>query len=290
MERIVSWHVYFHVQAALDSLPRCSSPDLPLWRKLIASVGCLTAAGSFAAFNGTLPWALALPVALLLVSGGLLFRRHLPSQILVRAALWSNLILGFLVSITGHSGEVDAGFFMVLGTAAGLLSLGRSGLRENTSAFAPVAFRSSLVLALVMALADTQSLLLFGGVQVEDTYMATRAVPTLACAALMLVALVGLYRLKVWGLVLNIVANLVIAGLAFSSVLDLPPPIVAALCTTAVVQLLLPAPLLVAMVRGSAPATTRFARLRTFVVPTVVLAMVALAGLGFFTPGKLVNF
>lgn len=266
-----------------------TAPSLAL-RRGIAAASCAAASLSFLWFfveDHSVPFALLLPLGLLLASAGLLYRDHLPSQILVRAALWSNLILGTLIAISGGNSEVEIGAVMAVATATGLLSLGRSGLDARTEAFAPVAFRGSLVLALVMALADTQSLALFGTIQLENG----SGLPILACAALMGVALFGLYRLRVWGLALNIVANVLIASLALTDVLDLPPPIVFALCSTAAVQLALPAPLLVAMIRGKAPEDrVTFARLRATVVPVATVALASLAVAGWLVPGRLVSF
>ena len=228
----------------------------------------------------------AAPGVLLLACAALVYRDHLPSQLLVRAGLWSNLILGTLLA-TSASGDGEIGVVMALATAAGLLALGRSGLDAPSDRFAPVAFRGSLILALVMALADTQSLALFGAIGLERQDGGA----TLGCAALMLVALVGLYRLELWGLVLNLVANVLIAGLAFSAVLDLPKPIVFALCTTALIQIALPAPLVLAMIRGKAPEPSgRFDRLRAAIVPAVVVGLGGLAILGMLADGRLIHF
>ncbi|MCA9709974.1 MAG: hypothetical protein KDK70_29315, partial [Myxococcales bacterium] len=114
------------------------------------------------------------------------------------------------------------------------------------------------------------------------------ALVLLACAALMIVALVGLYRLRVWGLVLNIAANLLIAGLAIADVLDVPGVVQAALCTTAVVQLVLPVPLLIAMARGRAPEprTTPHPGW-AFAMPALVLGMLGLSLYAQLLPGGL---
>jgi hypothetical protein len=67
-------------------------------------------------------------------------------------------------------------------------------------------------------------------------------------------ALHGLYRLKIWGLGLNIVANVLIAGMALGGVLDLPDVLANLLAATAVAQLFIPAPLLFAMVKRAGAA------------------------------------
>lgn len=248
----------------------------------------------FSGFEGKGTFILWLPILLLGASTLLLHRTHLGGQFLVRAVLWSNLILGFLVAIS--SGGADGGFgaAIAVGTGAGLIILGRSGLDGESSHFAPAAFRTSLILAFVMALADTQSLMLFGANALERGHNVGLALP---CAAVMLVALVGLYRLRVWGLALNVGANVAIAGLAATDALGVPPPIVWALCTTAAVQLVLPMPLLAAMwKRRYTPAETEpRTRLcpwltRTHAMNAGVGCMMALATYGAIIPGRLFSF
>jgi hypothetical protein len=269
-----------------------SSPRDPYLtpRRIVASVAAAVAGLSFLEFfdhGSNVPLALGIPILLLVASAGLMFRNHLPSQILVRAALWSNLVLGTLIAVSGGGHEMPIGAILAVSTTVGLLALGRSGLTQTTERFAPTAFRASLILALVMALADTQSLALFGTIQLDHG----DGVGTLACAVLMGVALFGLYRLQVWGVVLNIVANVLIATLAFTEVLDLPEPIVFALCTTAAIQVMLPLPLIVAMVRGRAPEeTARMRTVKAVVVPIVTLVLASLAVYGWLTPGRLMSF
>lgn len=252
-----------------------TSAAFPTWRKALTACAALVTAGTFFAFDGSTPWSLGVPISMLVMATALSFREHLPSQVLVRAALWSNLILGALITVSSHASEALVAYIMLMGSATGLLSIGRFGLDLPSNRFAPVAFRASLVLALVMALADTQSLVLFGGIHVEGKHF-DAAAPLLACAGVMMVALVGLYRLAVWGLVLNLATNIAVAGLAVSGSLDLPKPVVVALCTTALVQLLLPVPLLSAMARGGSEAPSRRVQgLRAWVVPLSVGFLVA---------------
>lgn len=255
-------------------------------RLALAAIGCVIAGLGFSGFVVDDPdvWPLAMPMLLLFGSAALLFRAHLPSQLLVRAVLWSNLVLGTLISMTGGSSELELGAMLAVGSAMGLVSLGRHGLDLPSEDFAPAAFRGSLVLTLVMALADTQSLALFGALHLDHS--PSESLPLLACAGFMLVALYGLYHLKLWGLVLNIVANVVIAGLAFTGVLDLPDPIVFALCTTAMIQLALPVPLVVSVVRGKAPTPSpSLVPWRAAVVPLISVSMALMAIYGWLNNG-----
>ena len=82
-----------------------------------------------------------------------------------------------------------------------------------------------------------------------------------------------------------------VATAAFTGGLEVPDPVVVALCTTAVAQLLLPIPLIVSMASGKASeAPAALTRFRVAVVPTVVLAMVALGTFTQVTGIRLMRF
>jgi hypothetical protein len=249
------------------------------WRSAVVSIGSVVAAVGFVFTNRSTPLALWLPAGLLLGAAALVWRGHLGSELMVRAVLWSNLVLGFMVAVVGMPHEQLQGGLITFGTGIALLVLGRGGLERPSESFSPAAFRGSLVLALVMALADTQSLALFAAVQLERA-RPEAAYPLLACAGSMVLALVGLYRLRLWGLVLNIVANVAIAGLALTGRLDMPDEMAWVLATTALIQLALPLPLVVALVRGRPPAEGRASRLADALVPAVIVAMLGVAACG----------
>lgn len=259
-----------------------------LWRSAIASLAAVIAALAFGAMDDTPPLALLIPGGLLVVAAALVWRRGLPSDLLARAVLWSNLLLGFLLAISGNWTERAHGGVIALATGAALLILGRAGLEQPSAAFRPAAFRGSLVLALVMALADTQSLALFGGLHLEHGRV-TAATPLLVCAGVMVIATLGLYRLQVWGLVLNIVANVAIAGLALCGALEVPWLLAASLATTAVIQLALPVPLVVALT-GRGPATPApGSRLAAALMTGVIVVLMAIAAVGMVTTRELVT-
>lgn len=273
-----------------------------LARRLAATLGSLAAAAAFpVAFAGThapslAEWAVVLiPAALCTLSAALLHHRDLGSQVLARATWWSNLIFGLLVSIS--AGDTDSnrlGLMLAIGSGLALLAMGRIGLEHGVRAgrFHPVAFRGLLIVALVMALADAQSLLLFGVAIVVDHVRLGLPLDLLplACAGVMLIAVSGIFRLAVWGLALGLVANVAIAGLGLAGVLELPGPIVGALVVTAVLQLLLPVPLLVAMVRGASPQA-RAGRNYWPVLAVIVASMMLVSAYATLVhPGRLVNF
>src|SRR5262245_33531682 len=123
-------------------------------RSLLASGMCIVGAVCMQSWNGELPWQLWIPTALLGLGAVLALHRASASQILVRAILWSNLLLAAVVVYIG--GRHDRPIAATLGVAAilGVLALGRQGLAEDRGAFVPVAFRTTLIALLVMALAD----------------------------------------------------------------------------------------------------------------------------------------
>ena len=93
-------------------------------------------------------------------------------------------------------------------------------------------------------------------------------------------AILGLYRLQVWGLVLNIVANLLIAGLALCGALAIPSLLAASLATTAVIQLALPMPLVVVLAGRDSLRPASDSRLAAALMTGVIVALMAIAAVG----------
>jgi hypothetical protein len=207
-----------------------------------------------------------LPTLLLALAAGAIHLRRLPPQIFARAVWWQALLFGLLLALLGGDTERRCGAVLALASGAALLLAGRGGLRRDLrSRFAPIAFRGSLLAAIVMAMADAEVLLLWGGLALEQPplgYHPSQVLLHFACAALMIVAVCGLYALRVWGLLLNLAANVGIALLALSKALPIPEHGEWALVATAAVQLLLPLPLLVAFFRKVEPHTPRDATWR----------------------------
>lgn len=125
-----------------------------------------------------------------------------------------------------------------------LAVIGRRGLSTDSKVFAPSAFRTTLIASLMLGLVDTWGLIFYSAMMEEVG-------PMLLSAAVMGVALYGLYRMKVWGLGLCVVANVVIATFAMTGVFDLPEVLAWGLVTTAILQLMLPLPLLKSVFMGA---------------------------------------
>jgi hypothetical protein len=191
-----------------------------------------------------------LPIASMLMCMRWIRVRELGKQMLVRALVWSTLVIGVLLSTFGFHPFATCGIPISLGAGAALLLLDGKGLGVSSAQFRPTAFRNHLLIALVLATADAQTLLFSAAVQLGSGYdplLTLRdTLPSLACGGLMAAAVVGIYKLRTWALLLNLVANVGIAYLAMSGVIGLSLPVASALAATATVQLLLPVPILAA--------------------------------------------
>jgi hypothetical protein len=167
--------------------------------------------------------------------------------------------------------------------AAALLLAGRAGLDAASGRFRPVAFRGTLVLSLVLALADAGSLSFctFGtamsGWRDAGAALALGALALLAC-----VGVVGLLRLRTWGLLVALASNLLVGTLALTGALPLPPPLRWLFMGTAGLQLIVPLPMLVTIVRRRPPPPDRWQRFRSVATTVAILglaAFVAYAGI-----------
>lgn len=259
-------------------------------RLVIASLCSLAAAVLMRSWNSDLPWILWAPTGLLAVSALLIHRKSLGGQMLARAAWWANLLLGAVIALAGSSSERSIAFGLALVCGTALLAVGRTGLGSAASGrFNPVAFRASLTLALVMAMADAQSLLLFGGLEL-DSWHSDQPPILLFCAGVMLVAIIGLYRLALWGLVLNLAANIVIAAMAIGGVFDLPGPIVFMLASTAVIQSVLPIPLIIRFFsRRDAVESRTTSRLGHVVVTLAIAGLMLLSTAAWLSETRLIS-
>jgi hypothetical protein len=200
-----------------------------------------------------------LPAFSVLLGGSLIatipmaLRGGLGSQVLSRALWWQGALMGilFFLGLGVRSGSVEgivATTALSFGCVTALASAGSAGLAQHSARFEPVAFRGGLMLSMVLALADTQALLLYGSIMLSDGGPVTsKALPFFASASVMMLALWGLWNMRMWGFLLNIAANIVIAGLALSGVFDLPGVLIGGLVATAVAQLLIPIPMIRAM-------------------------------------------
>ncbi|MBC8069331.1 MAG: hypothetical protein IAG13_13430 [Deltaproteobacteria bacterium] len=191
-----------------------------------------------------------LPVVLLVWAARLVRKSQFGPQMLARGIVWSSLVVGVLISCFEGLIYAVPGAIVATFCAMALIRLRGRGLEPGPGdgLFRPVAFRTHLVLALVMACADAQTLCFAAVLQIasalDQSVAPWSGLLTSVCAIVMIAAVWGVYRLRVWGLMLNVLGNVAIAWLALDGVLRLEFPIGATLAITATIQLLLTVPLI----------------------------------------------
>jgi hypothetical protein len=212
------------------------------------------------------------------VAAGLIWSSALVAQLLARGAWWSMLLVGGLIALTGGHSERHLGATIAICNAIALLAAAGSSMTESRGRFAPVAFRGTLLVALVLAIADAGAFTWFGiGNAIFDG-----KISVLLVVPLMLAGVIGLLRMRTWGLIVSLCTNLAIAILAMCRVLALPGPMRALFIGTAVLQLLVPIPMLIAIVRGRAPSPDSFRRIKIVLPVVMILAVVAISIYGAF--------
>ncbi|HEY4122034.1 MAG TPA: hypothetical protein VGM56_29405, partial [Byssovorax sp.] len=118
----------------------------------------------------------------------------------------------------------------------------------------PVAFRATLSLGMILAVADAQALSFIGALSIEAHHASGRPWLLFACAAALGASIVGLYRLRVWGLALAFVGALAVGACALSDAFGVPENIARMFAATSALALLVPLPVFVAIARRRAPA------------------------------------
>jgi hypothetical protein len=208
-------------------------------RVAVAAAGSLAGAAALvglAAHDSSPPIALGIPVTLLVVAAALAAVRGTGAQIAARSVWWSNLVLGALMSAVGNRHEPPLGVALAFGTGAAL------------------AFRATLSLGMILAVADAQALSFIGALSIEAHHASGRPWLLFACAAALGASIVGLYRLRVWGLALAFVGALAVGACALSDAFGVPENIARMFAATSALALLVPLPVFVAIARRRAPA------------------------------------
>jgi alpha-tubulin suppressor-like RCC1 family protein len=257
---------------------RCANPplmdaflsrsELPWSRRLVATFAMVPWA--WAAWNslycpGPGEWA---PLVFLATASILLHSAHPLAQLAVRAVLGATLLFGLTHFHWDHGWNLRAHFddhdFGVLAAGGAAVALGGAGLVTGPArhAFAPVAFRRTLLASVLGALVQVVflSLVALGDAGARHP---RRVVLDVALAAAAGLGAAGSYRLRAWGplltwLIMAGFATLVALDLAHERVagvvvLDLThwlPGMGTVLLAAAVAQLVLTAPLIVAILRG----------------------------------------
>ncbi len=250
------------------------------WRALIAGLaGVLGSALLLQEVDGT--YAVLIPIAGLVLAGGAAHANHLGAQLFARAAWWSNLLLGLFITLVGSQSERAEGVTLALGCGVALLVADRKALVEATArgGYSPIAYRGTLQVVMVLALADMQTLLLFGSLAVADGTEGAGLV-LLGAAAAMTVGFVGLYRLRFWGVLVTTATALVLAVAILARVVRLDDDIVPALLVLAALQLTAPAPMAISLLRRRPlrGLSIRGASVAASVVVAVVMGVAVIAG------------
>jgi hypothetical protein len=226
----------------------------------------------FASGTGDLPVAVWIAAMALIAAPALaavaIWLRHLSMQLLARAYWWVQLLFGCLLAVTNvHDRRIGA---LAIGSACALLSAGRLGLDQDRGGrFRPVAFRGTLMLALVLAMADAGSFSWLGTAQA----FGGGKVRLILFAPPMIAAVIGLLRLRTWGLLVSVVCNVLVAVLAGAHLLDLPDDLCRLFIAMAIVQLLVPLPMWVTIIRRRPPPPDRWQHARVIASSAVIVAL-----------------
>lgn len=186
----------------------------------------------------------AVHVASTLLAGALAFRREAGAQLVVRGVWWATL-LGSVTGLLTDPGTLPALFpAMLLAAGTGLWLLSREpGLGAPGGPTELIAHRTTMTLVMILALSDLETLAM-ATVNHEHPDELRHAVTLGLCTLAMGAAVWGLYRLRTWGLALNLALNVAIAALGLAGNLFYSPGFAYLLVATAVAQLALSTPLL----------------------------------------------
>lgn len=223
-----------------------------LARRLVAGAAGLAAVGALAATLSSHERAIAfLPGILSLAAAVFVHLPRVGPQLVARAVWWSNFALGVVITLIGSGDDRNHGFLMTSTTALALVAAGSRTLAEATErdAFAPVAFRTTFLLLMMLTLADAQTLGVFTVATLLDgaRYALATLVFTVGAVGLV-VAFLGLYRLTLWGAILAVVTSLfVFVGVTFVGHMDMKSELLLFIRLLCVVEITVGAPMIVAV-------------------------------------------
>ena len=175
---------------------------------------------------------------------------------------------------------------LAVGCGGALLLVGRKGLGEagERAGYSPSAFRSSLLLLMVLALADAQTFLLFSLLEWDDGMVGSggAGLMLLCAGVLLVVGFIGLYRLAAWGALLNVATCAVVLVLALSRAVEVNSDIRPVVAILTSLQLLVAAPMMASLAVRRPLFREPPAALRGVIANTVVVLLVAVCGWSFF--------
>lgn len=245
----------------------------------LLSMGAILCTGIVDTPDAAVGWLL---VGAPFLAAALIWVPRLEAQLLSRAILWAYLFWATFGSWVIDEGGGDPARVLLslgLGSAGALLLVPKDGLEQKavSERFVPVAFRSVIVLILILAMTDTLVLGTNLLVHVEDRWVRDPAAlgffgaGTVAMGA----AVFGLLRMRAWGFALNLVTNVGVAVVSWC-LDDMPWQLALGLTTTAVLQLLVGLPLARRIASpGAADPSPLLARLGRASLGLMVVALVA---------------
>jgi hypothetical protein len=258
----------------------------PRLRATLAGIAGIVAGLAFRGAVGSSDHELVLwlPIVALVIAAVAAQIGSLGAQLLARAAWWANLVLGVLLCILGGWREQLPGVVMAAACGAALVLADRRLLATAADArgFRPAAFAGTIELVMILALADAQTLLFFAGLHYSDRsfrYEHTWLL-FLGAACALVVGFVGLYRLRLWGVIVTMVTAVSLALGLLMDLVHTEKDIRTALVVLACAQILAPIPMFFSIVTDKRlPAPS----------PRVRSAMATVAVVGISILGVLVG-
>jgi hypothetical protein len=252
--------------------------SVPLWRRLLAGVGGLaSAAVLFEWVTGSDRYKVLPPIVALGLAALTVHIPRLGPQVFARAAWWASLGLGLLIVFVDGGSERGRAIAYLVPSAVSLLVIGRGGIAEaeERSGHVASAFRSTLLLLMVLALADAQTFTVFGLISLGDNAFGEGAMLIAASAAL-IIGFLGLFRLALWGALVNLVACASVLLATLAGFFSDKRTTGTALLVLSGVHVLVATPVIVSALRGKTlPALPP--RLRSIAMTVAIVGLVALA-------------
>ena len=247
-------------------------------RAILAGVCSLTAAAVFRALmRSSDPAVLWMPIVILVLAAAAGLVRWLGAQLFARAAWWSNFVIGILLCCIGNRNERQYGLaFMAACAAALVLADPRRLMSARADAgYRPARFATTLQIMMVIALADAMTLGLFAGAWMTDREEG-KAIVAGALTVVLLIGFVGLYRLALWGVAATVTVGVALFVAVVLGVFDSAEKLVAALTVLSLVQIAVPVPMVVSLLRGKEASSP--VRLPAWTPTAFILSVALLAG------------
>lgn len=245
-------------------------------RRIVAGLAGVGAGVYFIALMDDSRGAALIPLIGLLIAAVVIHAPGLGPQLLARAAWWSSFALGVMLCFLAESAIRPAGIALVLSCGAALLIAGRReiGAAGEQGGYAPTAFRSTLLLLMVLALADMQTFLLLGVLSLGES--GSRNTPgallMLLASAGYVVGFVGLYRLALWGALQNLAISAGLLVLFSAGLVHGDPEIRAIVAVVTGIHILATTPMLATLV-FNLDLPKAGPRLRAFGAGAVIVAV-----------------